>query len=605
MSDDKTNKIFSKLKRRVSKASGPVSSGAESKKKFLRSQKTTKRFPSPSQWAHLPRLLGKLEKRAFAVASVIGMLSIVALGAWAYTTQLSIVPSKGGSYTEGLIGSPQFVNPLYSSTNDVDQDIARLVYSGLMKWDPMAGLIPDLAESYTISDDEKVYTFSLRSDATWHDGTPVTPRDVIFTFNALQSAEYRSPLAATYRGIAIEQVDERTISFTLDESFAPFLSTLTVGILPADYWADLDPQTTRLAERNLIPIGSGPYQFDELEKDKRGVIQSYTLKRYPKYYGGPAFIENITFKFYVTVEAAIDALKNKKIEGIAFAPKELIKDVTSSSTQIVSPSLPQITALFFNIKNGLVKDEDMRKALSKATDKVRLIDSVLNGDAAVTHTPVALGYTRDTATYLDPNPYNKDEASNELHELGWTWEDGNEFRTNSSGENLEMTIKAVNLPENIAVANGIVEQWKEVGIDTRVDAVEQVSFRADVLETRNYDILLSGILMGGDPDLYPFWHSSQIEHPGLNLSQFGNRKADEAIEEARTTSNIETRKDLYEEFAVIVNEVAPAVFLYRPTYTYITASKIHGIDLDSIVSPSDRFGQVNMWYIKSKRGFQQ
>lgn len=110
--------------------------------------------------------------------------------------------------------------------------------------------------------------------------------------------------------------------------------------------------------------------------------------------------------------------------------------------------------------------------------------------------------------------------------------------------------------------------------------------------------------MGSDPDPYPFWHSSQITSPGLNLSQFANRDADEHIETARSTTNIQERATAYASFADEVNETVPATFLYQPTYTYVTADRIRGIELDTIVVPSDRFGQVNMWYIKTKKRFQ-
>jgi peptide/nickel transport system substrate-binding protein len=603
VSDDKSNNPFSRFKKRSHKSS-PVKSGAEHKKRFLRAQKATRRFPSFAQWAHLPRLLKSPEKILLNAASILGAISIAALLVWGYTTNLSVQPARGGSYTEGLVGSPQFINPLYSSASSVDQDIARLVYSGLMKWDPTAGLIPDLAESYTISEDETVYTFSLRSDATWHDGTAVSPRDVIFTFNALQSPEYRSPLLGSFQGVSIEQVDERTVSFILDESFAPFLSTLSVGIMPADYWGDLDPQTTRLAERNLRPIGSGPYEFSEFEKDKRGVIQSYTLMRYPKYYGGPAYIEDITFKFYPTVEAGIEAIKSKRVEGLAVVPKDRVEEVENSDIQVLNPSLPQTTALFFNIKKGLLTDTKLRKALAIATDKDVIVDEVLNGEAEVTHTPVASNYTKETTAYDNPTPFNIDQARTQLNELGWTLHEGEEIRR--KGEtSLELTITTVDETETVAVANNIVEQWKLAGVRANVRTIDPSVFRNEVLVDRDYEILLSGILMGSDPDLYPFWHSSQIAHPGLNLSQFGNRTADEAIESARQTSDIETRKDLYEELTVIVNEVVPAVFLYRPTYTYVTNDKINGIDLDAIVSPADRFGQINQWFIKTKKGFKR
>lgn len=581
--------------------SGPVSSGhSEKQKQFFRSLTKGSRFPNLAQWAHLPRLIHKRERGVFWTSVAVALCSLLFLIGWGYTTNLVRVPARGGSYTEGLVGSPQFINPIYASANDVDADISRLVYTGLMKWDPQAGLIPDLAESYTVSDDQLVYTFSLRSDAVWHDQTPVTPRDIIFTILTIQNATYGSPLNGTFRGVSIEQVDDRTVALTLEKPFAPFLSTLTVGILPADYWGELDPSTMRLAERNLIPIGSGPYKFDTLEKDTLGVIKSYKLERFTSYYGGAPYIDTISFKFYPDISSALDALASKRVEGVAFAPKDRLDKLTG---QIVTPSLPQITALFYNLKREVVGQKDLRIALGSAINKEILVSETLQNQAAIADSPVLESYHNDSTVYGDPTPFDQTVARAKLDGLGWTVKEGATLRTNKDGAPLALTLTTVDQPETVAVANRIVTMWREVEIDAKVNAVSPADFRDSTLKNRDYDILLTGILMGSDPDPYPFWHSSQIAAPGLNLSQFANRAADGYLTTARTTSNLSDRLTAYASFTDEINATIPATFLYQPTYTYVTANKIRGIELETIVVPSDRFGQVNAWYVKTKKQF--
>ena len=563
--------------------------------------------PTPAQLKHLPGLLKKQERAPFFAASAGFVISLIFLLVWGYVSHLILLPSAGGSYTEGLIGAPQFVNPLYASANDVDQDLSRLVYSGLMKWDPSAGLIPDLAASYTVSQDERVYTFSLRDDASWHDGSRVTPRDVIFTFNAMQNSEYRSPLASTFRGVAVEQVDERTVALTLEEPFAPFLSTLTVGILPADYWGDIDPTNVRLAERNLIPIGSGPYTFDELEKNKQGVIQSYTLRRYPKYYGGEPLVETLTFKFYGDATSALAALRDKKVEGIAFLSSDQIETAEKQSgTTVVTPRLPQLTALFFNLDRDAVADVRLREALASAIDKEALVNEVLLGRGAVAHSPIIDSYTTDSDVYANPHPYNLEEANRLLGLLGWSKADGETFFTKTvDGEQvtLNLRITTVDQPETVLVAEAIADMWQAAGVDANVDVIDAADIRDDILKNREYDILLSGILMGADPDPYPFWHSSQQDHPCLNLAQYANRNADNLIEEARSTGHIAARKERYEGLTEMIHEDTPAIFLYQPTYAYATSERLRGVNIGSIVIPSDRFGQIHEWYIRTKKMF--
>ncbi|MEK7108381.1 MAG: peptide ABC transporter substrate-binding protein, partial [Patescibacteria group bacterium] len=454
----------------------------------MRSLARRRRVPSLAQWAHLPSLLSPKEHKVWYGAFAAAALSIVFLLGWGYVTHTVTVPARGGTYTEGLIGSPQFVNPLYAHTNDVDQDLARLIYSGLMKWDPNAGLIPDLAESYTVSDDEKVYTFSLRNDAAWHNGTPVTPRDIIFTFHAIQDPSYGSPAAATFQSVSVEQVDERTVSFVLDEPFAPFLSTLTIGILPAEVWGELDPATVRLAERNLIPLGSGPYKFEELEKDRKGIVKSYTVSRFGDFYGGAPFLETITFKFYPDMDSALDALRNRRVEGIAFAPKESLKDV--SGQQILTPSLPQITALFFNLKSATVADRELRVALGAAINKSDLIKNVLQGQAAEIHSPILPTYQTASDVYANQTPYSPEIAAQKLDALGWTVTEGSTMRSKTvDGEQKTLTLKitTIDQPETVSVANRIADLWKQVGVDAQVEAVASTTFRDETLKTRSYD----------------------------------------------------------------------------------------------------------------------
>ncbi|MEK7665286.1 MAG: ABC transporter substrate-binding protein, partial [Patescibacteria group bacterium] len=199
----------------------------------------TRAMPSWEQWKHVPHLLTATERLIGRIALVLVIVSSLTLIGRYLLLNQTIVPAVGGEYTEGLIGMPQFVNPLYAVTSDVDNDLTRLVFSGLMKYEPGVGLVGDLAESYDLSDDGKTYTFVLRDGARWHDGNPVRIADIIATFSMMQSPEYKSPLSVTFSDISIEQVDERTVQFMLTEPFAPFLSALTVGIMPSHIWATI------------------------------------------------------------------------------------------------------------------------------------------------------------------------------------------------------------------------------------------------------------------------------------------------------------------------------------------------------------------------------
>lgn len=596
---DRIHKGFDQLKNRIF----PNKKTDLTTAHVLRVSKT-RTVPSPQQWKRIGTVLSKGEKLIAALALLVMVGSFIFIVSWFVGTHRVEVPAVGGEYTEGLVGEPQFINPLYASASDVDRDLTRLVFSGLFKFDPNSGLVPDLAASYEISEDQTVYTITLRDDAKWHDGEPVRAGDVIFTIQSIQNSEFKSPLAVTFRGITVVEAGEKVVQFILPEPFAPFLSTLTVGILPAHVWEGVAPKRATLAELNLTPIGSGPYKFDKFTKDKKGNIGSYTFVRNEAYYGESPKIETLNFKFYSSAEEALAALENHNVEGLAFVPADLASEAEKiRGVQIVRPLIPQSTAIFFNEEqNDLLAEEQLRQALIHATDKQAIIDSVFSGYATAIDSPILpgmLGYQENPeALAFDPGT-----TMSLLDELGWTQAEGAPVRTKEIDDetvNLSFTLTTIDQAEFISVAEIVKNQWALVGIELNIRAVPSIDLQAEVLANRNYELFMTGMLLGIDPDPYPFWHSSQIEDPGLNLALYANRKADEILEEARITTNPEDRAAKYQDFVDLLNEDLPALFLYQPTYRYAVAADIQNVVLDRINIPADRFAKINEWYIKTK-----
>lgn len=568
--------------------------------KQVLSVKQMKTMPSRSQLRHLPKLLSTWEKRLALVALALVVVAGGFLSLRLINTQRSEIPAVGGDYTEGLIGAPQTINPIYSLTSDVDTDLSRLVYTGLMRYDTHHGLVPDLAESFTISEDQTQYTFVLRDDVKWHDGKPFRPADVIFTINAIQTPEYNSQLAVSFAGVAVEQVDERTVRFTLDEPFAPFLSLLTVGVLPSHLWGEIAPINALRADLNNKPVGTGPYEFDKLVKDSKGNVRSYTFSRNDHFYRGAPYINTLNFKFYPDATSAIEALRNNNVEGLSFIPTEQIESFENESRlQLVYPALSQYTAAFINMNRDPLSDGNVREALAYATDKDAIVADVLGGHGRTVDSFILEGMLGENPDLQAPG-LNLDEARKKLQESGWELEDNSAVRQ-KDGAPLILELVTLNSTELVGVAEALKQQWAQIGVDVQIKTVDNATFQSDTLKNRAYDILLSGELYGIDPDPYAFWHSSQGAYPGLNLSGFSNRNADELIEKGRSTSNRDERAEAYRELQEIVNESVPAIFLYQPTYTYAVAKRIQGVDIPQIVIPADRFSRIETWYIKTRR----
>lgn len=567
------------------------------------SAKRRRGLPTLKQWAALPRLLSRGERIALVASVAVFALSAAWLSAWYVSTHRVEIPTVGGEYVEALVGEPQFVNPLYASASDVDADLARLTYSGLLAFDPHDGLVNDLAEQVEISEDGKTYTVTLRDDARFHDGEAVRAKDVVFTFTAIQNPAYRSPLEVSFRSVAVSQVDDRTVAFSLEKPFAPFLSTLTVGILPEGLWGDISARNAPLATRNLEPVGSGPYKFASFAKEKNGAILSYTLVRNPDYYGTPPLIETLTFKFYADADDAVSALDNRNVEGVAFVPSDQEEHVARNrAVTIARPGMPRLTSLSFNQeKQPAFKLPEVRRAFAQAIDKGAVLASALNGHGTVAHGPIlpgAPGFAADAAVpAFDPAA-----AGAALEKAGYALKDGATFRSApSTTEPFSVTLKTVQQPELLRAAEAIASQLAAVGVNVRVDAVGANDLFASVIAPRDYEMLLTGALIGLDPDPYPFWHSSQASGNGLNLARYQNRKADELLEAARSTTDEVARATAYREFQDLLAADVPAVFLYQSAYAYAYPSKIKGVDIPRIVTPSDRFADVTSWYIKTKK----
>lgn len=622
-----------------------------------------RRFPHVKQFFHISKILSKRERLLFRFSVLVLLVGAVWFGISIADNYRVHIPAVGGRYTEAVVGSPELINPIFAPLNDVDMDITRLVYSGLMRVDDKQRIVPDLAVSSTISEDKQVYTFKLREDVLWHDGETFTANDVVFTIGMIQNTEVNSPLLVSFQGVHVEAVDDYTVRFTLAEPFAPFLSSLTVGILPEHIWFDISPERVPLAQKNLQPVGTGPFMFKKLLKDETGFIYQYELERSPQHYRQAPFIKEFVFQFFVEYASdtgAIHHLRQQNVDGLHFVPNDLREQAQRKHINLYTLQMPQYTALFFNReRQPALEDEDVRTALVYALDKDRILREALNGEGQVIDSPILPGFPGYNPE-IEKTPYSVAEA-NELLDKEWdrfsaeeyremrkgqlvsewlaanpvtsteevggdTGEEGdvvpeipeevnaqieehldteiNEaqtfYRKDEDGNILEIKLVTTDTEEYKHAAEQIAGFWQELGVKTMFEFVDAKEFSHQVLKGRSYDVLLYGVIVGSDPDQYPFWHSTQVDFPGLNLAGYINRNADALLEEAREASDEEKVIEAYKKFQDMILTDRPATFLYMPTYTYAVSDKIKGIDLTRIFNPADRFTDVANWYIKTE-----
>ncbi len=661
------------------------------------------KFPSFSQWKQIFKVLKKSEAITLSVFLALAIATLAFLIINFYWSNTKLVSTLGGTYIEGVVGQPRFINPIYGETNDIDRTLINLVFSGLQTHDSKGGITNDLAENYTISPDGKIYDFQLKNNLFWHDGKPLTTDDIVFTIQTIQNSDYKSPLRANWIGVDVQKVSEKSVRFILKGSYNSFLENATVKILPKHIWQSVLPENFATLAYNLQPVGSGPFQFSKLSQNSAGFIKSFDLVSNRKYYAKPSFIANLSFQFFEKKEDLIKAASNREIDGFTLSSlenskviiqKEVHKAWLKNNFSAYHFSLPRYFAVFFNNqKNSIFSDTAIRQAMSYAVNKNELLQKINTETKSTVFSvnspilPDFFNYQQPTTNYnfdinqaktlLDksgfkenttggrekpitkkiafqfksylklgssgsevtqlqaclarlPNSnfsstilnkitsgtYDKtmEKAVTEFQEkylpdVTPTGETGISTRTKlntlcltplPNTQPLKFTITTIDQPQLIEVANALKSYWQAVGVQVEVSTLSTSDIK-QVIKKRSYEALLYGEALGALPDLYPFWHSSQKIDPGLNLSEYDNKKADQLLKDARETTDPAVKQQKYEQLQNIIIADAPALFLYSPDYIYWILNSVQGIDTTKIIDPAKRFSNITNWFIKTKR----
>jgi peptide/nickel transport system substrate-binding protein len=571
------------------------------------SEKPKSQIPSWGQFKKLPQVLTFKEKyTAFVLILMLG----IALIAWvAADRNFNYEESAdfGGSYTEGIIGQPKFVNPLLADTEGADADLVTLIYSGLLKYDERGNLIPDLAHDFKISEDGLIYTFWLRENIQWHDGEKFDADDVIFTINSIQIPDNQSPARGTWQNIITEKIDEQRIQIILDKPNSALINNLTIGILPEHLWSLIAARNFSLTDFNLQPIGTGPYKFVSFQKDASGFIKEFHLASNERYHLGKPYINDIIFKFYETGEEALVAWNRQDIDGISTIEiKNLNFIKRKDDLKINRFLLPRYFAVFFNpTQSKALVDKKVRMAIEYATDKKDIIKTILGGEAEIVNSPLPTTIFHILPENAGHN-YNPTKAIEILEEIEWIDEDGDGWREKIlPPDDEEVTILSIklmvparaNLPE---VASILKEQWEKIGVKTEIETVPVSVLQQTKIKSRDYEALIFGQALSLKPDPYIFWHSSRKKE-GLNFAIYDNKDVDVILETIRETTDPEKQNNNLKKFQELIIEDVPVIFLYSPHYLYPTNENLEGIKTKVISRSANRFLDIQEWYIETKK----
>lgn len=557
------------------------------------------------------------EKKVFISFLIIFAASSLGLLWKLNQTFLVTIPARGGSLSEGVIGAPRFINPLLA-ISDADRDLTELVYSGLMRAMPGGELVYDLAQEYTVSEDGLVYTFNLKEDVTWHDGEPITSEDIAFTIARVKDSVLKSPKRASWEGVEVKKIGEKTIQFILRQSYSPFLENTTLGILPSHLWKDINSEQFGFSTFNIEPVGAGPYKIKNIKKDSSGIPKYYELIPFKHFALGRPYIETLVIHFYANEEELFRAFQKGEVEAINAIPPLKAQELSVRGTRIETSTLPRVFGVFFNQnQNTVFTNHVVRAALQEAIDREEIVQEVLFGYGTALRGPLppgSLGFSPqlireevDIDTEDDQeleNLTHTQRAQNILEEAGWKLnkETGiREIKTKKGTQTLEFSLATGDTEELKNTVSYLKNTWEAIGARVNLQIFSVGELNQNVIRPRKYDALFFGEIVGRESDPFAFWHSSQRNDPGLNIALYTNITVDSLLEEGRIISNIEERIRIYKQFQEEIAKDVPAVFVYAPEFIYAIPSKIKGLKTGTLTTPSERFLDIHTWYIETDK----
>lgn len=553
----------------------------------------------------------RLRWQILVVVATLVIVAVLLYSQQPVTTPLSPQAARGGVYTEGLVGSFGRLNPLLDWNNPADRDVDRLIFSGLMKFDSRGFPQPDLAESWGVTPDGTVYNFTLRSNAVWQDGVPVTSDDVIFTIDLIKSSSlYPQDIKDLWNRIEVRRLDDKNLKITLPEPFAPFLDYATFGVLPKHILGTTPPEQLASADFNIRPIGSGPYKFDRFLIGNNGQASGVVLTLNDNYYGQKPYVLQVVFRYYPDSKTAFDAYKQGEVLGISrLTPDVLPQALLEPNLSVYTSGLPQMSIVLLNLNNNEVKflqNVNVRRALMLGLNRDYLISAFLQGQGIVADGPVLPG---SWAHYdgLERVSYDPDAAVALLKSEGYVIPASGGTVRAKDNESLTLTLVYPDDTLHTQIAQAIQQQWALIGVQVNLQPVAYDQIGPTYLDPRAYQTALVDLNLARtpDPDPYPFWHQAEATG-GQNYSQWDNRAASEYLEQARTTTDFTARARLYRNFQVIFAKEWPSLPLYYPVYSYGVDAQVQGLQTAPLLyDTSDRLAFIADWYLVTRRALEQ
>jgi peptide/nickel transport system substrate-binding protein len=505
---------------------------------------------------------------------------------WFQRSYISQSAVSGGTYAEAVRGPVDTLDPLFATT-PAEVSASHLLFSSLYANDSTGHLHGDIATSMT-NENDKVFTIKLRHDAKWHDGQPLTANDVTYTVGLMKSPTVRSVMTASWQGINARQLDNYTVQFTLPAAYAAFPEALTFAILPQHILKAVDPPTLRESGFSSAPVGSGPFSIRLLQTVNQTTGRKIIhMDANSDYYAGRARLDRLQLHIYNDDEGMARALRTGEVSAASDISTDIARTIdTKQYDTIIRPVNSGVYALF-NLTQPVLKDQNVRRALQLGTDTVAIRKQLFDHPRPL-YLPFVNGQVPGTESITAPQ-INSVTAKQLLDNNGWTLQNGVRQK---GADKLQLRVVTRKNSGYESALQLLAGQWRKLGIDVDAQVVGASDFTQSVLQLRNYDVLLDELVIGGDPDVFAYWHSRGL----LNFSSYSNQTSDDALASGRTTSNPALRAVKYVAFARQWQSDIPAIGLYQSNFIYVRTKTLRSIDsTETIITPEEHYANVRYW----------
>lgn len=504
-------------------------------------------------------------------------------------------PANGGTYAEGVVGPLETMNPIFARTL-AEQSASRLIFSGLLSYDTTTNLRGELADSWRIEEEGRKYIVTLRDDIYWHDGKKITADDVIYTMSVIKNPLVRSPLYASWSQIRVKKVDALNVSFELVRPYAAFPHALTFGILPKHILGTTAPERLRESDFNRQPIGSGVFKFTRFQviDPDEGRLIVY-LEKNDGYIRGVPKLDRFQLHIFKDTAAVKQAFARQEVNAaVDLTGKEIKELKTELPRAIVYRTLISDGMFtFLNNDAAVFADTAVRRAFVMGTDREAIIKR-LNGYATRLDGPLSPHQLPATLQKRQA-AYNAPKAADLLEQSGWVLQGNKRVK---DGQTMTIELVGVNSGDYPVIVDELKQQWQRLGAIVNTRLVDPNDVQQTVLLPRSYDAFVYELELGADPDVFAYWHVSQADPRGLNLSNYKSAVASEALASAQVRLEESIRTPKYELFTDTWISDAPAIALYQPQLRYITTDETNVLrSVNMLANRSDRFRAVELWTV--------